>query len=57
MNLKPNWCVMCIKNEEDRDHLFLYCSYATATWGKIRLMLKWNFSLIEPPPFAFMYVN
>ena len=36
MQLRPNWCVMCRKNEENKDHLFLHCSYAATIWKKFK---------------------
>lgn len=32
--LSPNWCVLCKRNLEDINHLFLHCSIAHNLWSK-----------------------
>ena len=33
--LSPGWCVMCKKDNETIDHLFLTCDFSLRPWGKI----------------------
>ena len=33
--LSPGWCVMCKKDNESLDHLFLTCNFSLRLWGKI----------------------
>ena len=33
--LYPSWCVMCKRDAEKVDHLFIHCSYASHIWWKI----------------------
>ncbi|CAN1805352.1 Putative ribonuclease H protein At1g65750 [Linum perenne] len=39
-----NWCVLCEKNLESIDHMFLHCPFATSVWGWVSSKL----SLIGP---------
>ena len=33
--LSPGWCVLCKKDNESLDHLFLHCAFSFRIWGKI----------------------
>lgn len=38
--LNLNWCVMCRKDNESTDHLFLSCSTASFLWNKTNSILR-----------------
>ena len=40
MTLNPNWCALCRKNGEGRDHLFLKCSFALSIWQKLEMQFR-----------------
>ena len=33
MSLSPHWCVLCKKELESTNHLFLHCSFAEIIWS------------------------
>lgn len=39
MSISPNWCVMCQKEGETLNHLFLYCNYSRAIWNYFFLLI------------------
>ena len=38
-SLSPNWCVLCKKNLESIDHVFLHCSFSLHIWSRLLLEL------------------
>ncbi|KAK9927793.1 hypothetical protein M0R45_024959 [Rubus argutus] len=44
--LSPNWCIMCKKEQETIDHVFLHCPVALSLWMK--LFREVNISWIIP---------
>ena len=35
MVLSPSWCVLCRKDDESIDHLFMHCEIATKLWNQL----------------------
>lgn len=33
MTLSPYWCIMCMKDGESSNHIFLYCSFTMSIWN------------------------
>ena len=34
-SLSPGWCILCKKNNESIDHLFLHCDFSLTLWSNI----------------------
>lgn len=51
-SLNSQWCIMCRKNEESVDHLFLHCPIALFLWHK--LFLLGNVMWVAPQRSAHM---
>ena len=35
LSLSPGWCILCKKNNESIDHLFLHCDFSYSLWCKL----------------------
>ena len=55
MALSPNWCVLCKKEEESLNHLFLYCDYSRAIWNYFLANL--NCSWVMPRELLNMFAS
>lgn len=46
----PSICPLCLKAEENVDHLFVYCDFAQLLWTKV--LSAFNISIQEPSSFG-----